>query len=154
MRNPHNYLGAPVAVIVVGSKTDAMSFPAAVDDDPTLERGRWRMGRAYRAGRLICACVHVAIRFDDRLGLTRRERRAVRVRFCEPVDDDLRAELSELAGRRGAASERAAERIDPIELVIDDPQGERERMTGRLRPPHRRHGRLREIEFDLHERTR
>jgi len=51
------------------------------------------------------------------------------------------------------ASSCAAERIDPIELVIDDPQGERERMTGRLRPPHRRHARLREMEFGLRERT-
>ena len=40
--------------------------------------------RAYRGGRLVCGCVHVAIRFDDRLGLTRRERRIVRVRFREP----------------------------------------------------------------------
>jgi hypothetical protein len=75
------------------------------------------MGRAYRASRLVCACVHVAIGVDDRPGLTRRERRSVRVRFFEPVDDDLRAELSELARRRGTASERAAERIDSIELA-------------------------------------
>jgi len=95
----------------------------------------------------------VAIWFDDRLGLTPDERRMVGVRFCEPVDEDLRAELTELAQRRGRASERAAERIAPIELVIDEAQGERERMTGRLRPPHRRHGRLREIEFGLCERT-
>lgn len=64
------------------------------------------------------------------------------------------AELSELARRRGPASERAAERIDPIELVIDDPHGEHERITGRLRPPQRRHGRLREIEFGLGQLTR
>ncbi|MGH2941988.1 MAG: hypothetical protein ACRDLN_04350, partial [Solirubrobacteraceae bacterium] len=57
---------------------------------PTPGAGRWRVGRAYRAGRLVCGCVHVAIRFDDRLGLTRRERRLVRVRFSEPVADDLR----------------------------------------------------------------
>jgi hypothetical protein len=125
------------------------------DDDPrraaqpALGAGRWRQGRAYRDGRLVCGCVQVAIRVDDRLGLTRRERRTMGVRFSEPVADDLRVELSELARRRGLASERAAERIDPIELVIDDPHGERERITGRLRPPHRRHGRLREIEFGL-----
>ena len=113
----------------------------------------WRVGRAYRAGRLVCGYVQVAIRFDDGLGLTRRERRVIRVRFCEPVDDDLRAELNELARRHGTAGERTAERIQPIELVIDDPSGERERMTGRLRPPYRRHGRLREIEFGLRERT-
>jgi hypothetical protein len=95
--------------------------------------------------------VHVAIGFDDRLGLTRRERRTVRVRFCEPVADELRGELSELARRRGSAGERAAERIGPIEVVIDDPAGEHERMTGRLRPAHTRDGRLREIEFGLRE---
>jgi hypothetical protein len=91
--------------------------------------------------------VHVAIAFDDRLGLTRRERRSVRVRFCEPVDDALRTELTELARRRGTAAERAAECIDPIELVIDNPRRERERIMGPLGPPHRRHGRLRDIEF-------
>jgi len=122
--------------------------------EPTASAGRWRMGRAYRAGRLICGCVHVAIRFDDRLGLTRRERRAVRVRFCEPVDDDLRAELSELAGRRGTASERAAARIAPIELLVNDPCGEQERIVGSLRPPQRRHGPLREIEFGFDEPAR
>ncbi len=128
--------------------------PARVDEEPAPRAGRWCVGRAYRAGRLVCGCVHVAIRVDDRLGLTRRERRSVRVRFLEPVDDDLRAELSELARRRGTASERAAERIDPIELVIEHPRGERERITGRLRPPHRRHGRLREIEFGFGHLTR
>jgi len=98
--------------------------------------------------------VQVAVRFDDRLGLTRSERRMVRVRFSEPVDDDLRVELSDLARRRGTASERAAERIDPIELVIDDPSGEPVHMTGRLRPPHSRHRRLREIEFGFGQLTR
>jgi hypothetical protein len=98
--------------------------------------------------------VQVAVRYDDRLGLTRRERRMVRVRFTEPVDDDLRAELSELARRHGTASQRAAERIDPIELVIDDPAGEHEHMTGRLQPPDTRHGRLSEIEFGFGQLTR
>jgi hypothetical protein len=128
--------------------------PTPVDGESTLGAGRWRAGRAYRAGRLVCGCVHVAVRVDDRLGLTGRERHTVRVRFSEPVDDDLRAELSELARRRGTASERAAERIDPIELVIDDPSGKPERMTGRLQPPHSRHRRLREIEFGFGQLTR
>ena len=128
------------------------SVPTPIDGAAALGAGRWRVGRAYRGGRLVCACVHVAIRLDDRLGLTRRERRTVRVRFCEPVADELRAELSELARRRGSAGERAAERIAPIEVVIDDAAGEHERMTGRLRPAHTRHGRLREIEFGLRER--
>ena len=133
------------------SKSEISYVPAPDDVAPTL--GRWRTGRAYRAGRLVCGCVQVAMGFDDRLGLTRRERRTVRVRFCEPVADELRAELSELARRRGSAGEWVAERIDPIEVVIDDPAGEHERMTGRLRPAHTRHGRLREIEFGLRERA-
>jgi hypothetical protein len=128
--------------------------PTPVSVAPTLGIGRWRAGRAYRAGRLICGCVHVAIRSADRLGLTRRERRLVRVRFSEPVADDLRTELTQLARRRGRASERAAERIDAIELVVDDPHGEHERITGRLAPPHRRHGRLNEIEFGLSQISR
>jgi len=96
----------------------------------------------------------VTISLDDRLGLTQRERRGVRVRFHEPLADDLRTELAELARRRGTASHRAAERSDPIELVVDDPCGQHEHMIGGLQPPHRRHGELREIEFGLRELTR
>jgi hypothetical protein len=125
-----------------------------VETERRESAGRWRVGRAYRAGQIVCGCVHVAIRVDDRLGLTHRQRRIVRVRFCEPVADGLRVELSELARRRGTASERAAERIAPIELVIDHPHDEHERITGRLRPPHNRHGRLREIEFGLGQLAR
>jgi len=121
----------------------------AVDTESTPSAGRWRIGRAYRAGRLVCGCVHVAISLDERLGLTQRERRMVRVRFHEPVDDDLRTELTELARRRGTASDRAAERIAPIELVVDDPCGEHQRIVGRLQPPQRRHGELRDVEFAL-----
>jgi hypothetical protein len=128
--------------------------PAPVNGEPAQGTGRWRVGRAYRAGRLVCGCVRVTITVDGRLGLTQREQRMIRVRFSEPVADELRVELTEMARRRGMASERAAERIDPIELVIDDPHGERERLTGRLRPPHRRHGRLREIEFGFGQLTR
>jgi hypothetical protein len=98
--------------------------PATVETARTASAGHWRIGRAYRAGRLVCGCVHVTVSLDERLGLTERERRMIRVRFHEPVDDDLRAELTELAHRRGTASERAAERITPIELVVDDPQSE------------------------------
>ena len=134
------------------SKSEISYVPAPGDVAPTL--GRWRAGRAYRGGRLVCGCVQVAIRVDDRLGLTRRERRTVRVRFCEPVADDLRSELANLARRRGPASERAAERMDPIELVIDDPASEWERITGRLAPPHQRHGRLPEIEFGFGQLAR
>jgi hypothetical protein len=127
---------------------------APIEGELTLGALPWRPGRAYRAGRLVCGCVQVAVRFDDRLGLTRRERRIVQVRFSEPVDDELRTELRELAGRRGRASQRAAERIDPVELVIYDPSGEQEHMTGRLQPPYSRHGQLGEIEFGFGQLTR
>ncbi|MGH2941366.1 MAG: hypothetical protein ACRDLN_01130 [Solirubrobacteraceae bacterium] len=73
-----------------------------------------RSGRVYRAGRLVCGCVHVTV---------------------------LR--------RRGAAAHRAVERADPIEVVVDDPHGESERIVGHLEPPQIRHGRLRAIEFEL-----
>lgn len=53
--------------------------------------------------------------------------------------------------RRGAAGYRMAERIDPIELVVDAPDGGRHRVVGRLQPPLLRHGQLRDIEFGLHE---
>jgi hypothetical protein len=128
--------------------------PAPLDGVQLPSIGQWRLGRAYRAGRLVCGCVHVMVGVDDRLGLTRRERRAVRVRFCEPIDDGLRAELTELMRRRGTASERAAERITPIELLIDDPCGEHQNMIGGLRPPQRRHGPLREIEFGFGQLAR
>ena len=66
------------------------TVPAAVDTAHTPSTGRWRIGRAYRAGRLVCGCVHVTVSLDERLGLTARERRMVRVRFHEPVDDERR----------------------------------------------------------------
>ena len=143
----------------IAATTSRMPFargnaPVPPDGELTPGTARWRVGRAYRAGRLVCGCVHVKVSVDDRLGLTRRERRMVRVRFCEPVDDDLRAELTELARRRGTASERAAESIAPIEVVIDDLGGEHQHMIGGLRPPQRRHGPLREIEFGFGEPAR
>jgi len=112
-------------------------------------RQRCRLGRAYRAGRLICGWVQVTISDDERLGLTEHERRLVRVRFHEPLDDALRSELARLLCRRGAAAGRAAERIDPIEVVVDDLHGERQRILGRVEPPQVHHGPLRDIEFAL-----
>lgn len=110
---------------------------------------RRRLGRTYRAGRLICGCVHVTVLCDGRLGLAPHERRVVWMRFHEPLDDDLRAELTRLVRRRGSAARRAAERADPIEVVIDDPHGERQRILGHLQPPQMRHGHLLAIEFEL-----
>ena len=114
----------------------------------TDEQSR-RLGRAYRAGRLVCGCVHVMVLRDGRLGLAPRERCVVRVRFHEPLDDELRAELIRLVRRRGAAGRRVVERVDPIEVVVDDPYGERERIVGHLESPQMRHGQLHAIEFEL-----
>ena len=115
----------------------------------TQRTKRCRVGRAYRAGRLICGWVQVTLSDDERLGLTQQERRVVRLRFHEPLDDGLRCELTQLMRRRGAAAGRAAERIDPIEVVVDDPDAERERIFGRVEPPQVHHGRLGDIEFAL-----
>jgi hypothetical protein len=112
-------------------------------------RQRCRLGRAYRAGRLICGLVQVTISSDERIGLTEQERRLVRVRFHEPIDDKLRSDLTMLLRRRGASAARAAERIDPIEIVVDDPNGEHERIVGLVEPPQAHHGPLRDIEFAL-----
>jgi len=113
-----------------------------------------KLGRAYRSGRLVCGCVHVTVRYDDRLGLTQPERRLVAVRFHEPLDDDVRAELDRLVRQRGSAALRAAERIDPIEVVVDDPHGARVRIIGWLLPPQVRHRQLRDVEFGLREHKR
>lgn len=110
---------------------------------------RCRLGRAYRAGRLVCGCVHVTISLDDRLGLTRQERRLVRVRFHEPLADALRAELVQLVHRRGAAARRIADHLEAIEIVVDDPEGDRQHIVGRLQPPQVRHGLIRDIEFEF-----
>ena len=129
----------------------------AVDmENRPREHTRGTLGRAYRSGRLVCGCVHVTVRLDDRLGLTPQERRLVGVRFHEPLDDDVCAELGRLVRQRGSSSRRAAERIDPIEVVVDDLHGNRARIVGWLQPPQVRHGQLRDIEFGLreHERTR
>jgi hypothetical protein len=118
-------------------------------DGPRRAKQCGRLGRAYRGGRLICGSVHVTIRYDERLGLTRQERCLVRVSFHEPIDDGLRSELTLLLRRRGQAALRAAERIEPIEVVVDDLHGERERILGSVEPPQVRHGRLRDIDFAL-----
>jgi hypothetical protein len=112
-------------------------------------------GRAYRGGRLMCGRVHLTIGQDDRLGLTQHERRYVIVRFEEHLDRGLRSDLTRLTRRRGAAARRIADGLDEIELVLDEPTGECERIRGHLQPPVRRHGRLRDIEFSVRilERT-
>jgi hypothetical protein len=127
------------------------ALPAEIDCRPRAGRGTGDLGRAYRGGRLVCGCVRVTVGVDRRLGLAPRERRLVGVRFHEPLEDALRAELFRLLRRRGSAARRAAERVDPIEFVVDDSRGERRRIVGWLQPPQVRHGQLRDIEFGLRE---
>jgi hypothetical protein len=114
---------------------------------------RYAWGRAYRDGSLVCGRVHVTFRRDDRLGLAPRERRHVAARFLDRVHPDLRAELAELARRRGSAARRAAERIEPIAIVIDDPCLGRERIVAQIEPPQVRlcYGALGDVEFELRE---
>jgi hypothetical protein len=114
---------------------------------------RWSSGRAYRAGRLVCGCVQVTISLDDRLGLTERERRRVRVSFHEPLDDDLRSELTQLVRRRGAAARRVADAAHEIAVIVNDHDSGPMRIVGHLQPPEARHAPLREIEFGLREHT-
>jgi hypothetical protein len=106
-------------------------------------------GRAYRAGRLICECVHVITSVDERLGLAPRERQRFRARFREPLDDELRTELTQLLRRRGAAALRIATDLEAIEIALEDPNGERQRLVGHLRPPQVRNRRLHDIEFEF-----
>jgi hypothetical protein len=115
---------------------------------------RYAWGRAYRDGSLVCTRVHIKIGHDDRLGLAPHERRRyVAARFLDRLHPDLREELAELGRRRGAAARRAAERLEPIVVVIDDPQHGRERIVARLEPPQirRRFGTLGDLEFGLRE---
>jgi hypothetical protein len=114
---------------------------------------RCRTARAYRNGEVVCGRVEIIIRADTRLGRAPRERRCVVARFLERLDPSLRADLAELVRRRGAAAWRTAERLQPIEIVFDDPRLGRRRIIGSVQPPQRRHGNLHDIEFDLHERA-
>jgi hypothetical protein len=110
-------------------------------------------GRAYRGERLVCARVQLTIARDARLGLASHERRYVLARFCGQLDPGLRAELTELVRRRGAAARRVAELLEPIEIVVDDTRHGRRRLIARLQPPQLRGGDLRAIEFGLREQT-
>jgi hypothetical protein len=118
---------------------------------PMILEQRYEWGRAYRHGQLVCARVRVTIGRDPRLGLTPRERRYVTARFDERVDRSLRDELAALVRRRGAAARRVADRLDAIEIVVDDPHRGRERLVGCLQPPEVRRGDLHEIEFTVRE---
>ena len=108
---------------------------------------RYAWGRAYRGRSLVCGRVHVRIGRDDRLGLAPHERRYVAARFLDRLHPDLLAELT----RRGSAARRAAERLEPIVVVIDDPCLGRERIVGRIEPPQIRRSYLGDVEFGLRE---
>jgi hypothetical protein len=73
----------------------------------------------------------------------------VRLRFYEPLDDGLRSELAQLMRRRGTFARRAAERIEPIEVVVGDAHGEPERIVGLVESPEVHHGQLRDVEFAM-----
>jgi hypothetical protein len=127
-------------------------WPVVVDTKQPAQR--IHLGRAYRAGRLICGCVHVTVSADERLGLTQRERRRFRARFHEPLDDELRSELTQLVRRRGAAALRIAAELEEIEIALEDPRGEGQRIIGHLQPPQVRHRWLRDFEFEFGVRPR
>lgn len=112
---------------------------------------RYYSAHACRDGEVLCGRVDLIVRTDTRLGLTARECRRVAARFVEHLHPALRTELVQLVRRRGAIARRAAERMDPIELVVDDPDRGLQRIIGWLQPPQRRHRDLHEIEFDLRE---
>jgi hypothetical protein len=109
--------------------------------------------RAYRDGRLVAGRVRLTVDHDVRVGLAARERhrRSMRATFLERVDPILRDELAAVARRHGAAARRAADRMDPIEVVIDDPHLGRQRIVGRIDPLQGRRGDLDEIEFAMRE---
>ena len=114
---------------------------------------RYGWARAYRHGRLIAGRVRLIVDHDVRVGIAPRERRRrfLRAAFVERVDPALRAELVAVARHRGAAARRAADRMEPIEVVIDDPHHGRQRIVGRVEPPQQRRGDLDEIEFVVRE---
>jgi hypothetical protein len=117
---------------------------------------RYGWARAYRDGRLVAGRVRLTVDHDVRVGLAPRERRrrSLRAAFVERVDPALRAELVAVARHRGAAAQRAADRMEAIEVVIDDPHRGPQRIVCRVQPPHVRHGDLCDIEFAVRQLTR
>ncbi|MGH2941789.1 MAG: hypothetical protein ACRDLN_03300 [Solirubrobacteraceae bacterium] len=112
---------------------------------------RSRAARAYRNGQLVCARVELIVRPDTRIGLAPHERRHLAARFQDGLHPALRTDLLELVRRRGAAARRAAERIEPIEVVVTDGPLGTQLIIGRIEPPQLRRGALRTIEFGLRE---
>jgi hypothetical protein len=114
---------------------------------------RYGWARAYRGGRLVAGRVRLTVDHDVRVGLAPggRRRRSLRAALTERVDQALRAELVAVSRRRGAAARRAADRMEPIEVVVEDPDRGRQRIVGRVLPPQQHGLDLDEIEFGLRE---
>ncbi len=149
-------LGVMEARSGVGIEREApASGPVGRDDvAPTIDGRRHAWGQAYRDGSLVCSRVRVTFGRDDRVGPAQRERRTVDARFEDRVHPALRAELADLAVRRGRAARQAAERIDPIVLMLGDPRHDRERIVARIVAPQTRRGGvpivdLRDVAFRL-----
>ena len=140
-----------------------MRFPIDVRNQTVIAGAMDMEGRDPFAGRrscsahacrddeVVCGRVELTVGADTRLGLTARERRCLTVQFLERLEPKLRAELTELVRRRGAAARRAAERMKPIEIVFDDPSLGLQRITGSIQPPQRRNEDLHDIQFVLRE---
>lgn len=117
---------------------------------PLTQRG-YHWARAYRDGELICGRVDLEVRPDARLGLAPRERRQLIVRFVDRLAPAFRHELEQLVCRRGAAAARIGDRIGPIELVIEGPLQDGQRLVGHLEPPQWRRRELSKTEFLIRE---
>jgi hypothetical protein len=116
-----------------------------------LTAWRCHWAHACRDGEVVCGRVELSVKTDTRPGLTPHERRCVAARFRERLHPALRTELAELVRRRGMAAQRAAERMQPIEIVFDDPCLGLQRIVGWIQPPQLRRGDLHDIEFGLRE---
>ena len=131
---------------VLGLKAPARVASA----DHALMARRCCVAHGCRDGAVVCGRVELTVAADSRLGLTPRERRSFTVRFLDGLEPGLRSELITLVRRRGAAARRAAERMQPIEIVFDDPLRGLQRIAGSVQPPQRRNGvDLRDIAFGL-----
>ncbi|MGH2942924.1 MAG: hypothetical protein ACRDLN_09175 [Solirubrobacteraceae bacterium] len=109
------------------------------------------VAHACRDAEVVCGRVELTVAIDARLGLTAHERRSFTVRFLDGVEAGLRAELTQLVRRRGAVARRAAERMEPIEVVFEDPRSGLQRLTAWIQPPQRHHGELHDVQFGLRE---
>jgi len=110
------------------------------------------VAHACRDAEVVCGRIELTVvATDTRLGLTPCERRSFTVRFLDGVEAGLRAELTQIVRRRGAVARRAAERMEPIEVVFGDPLRGLQRIVGAVQPPQQRNGDLHDIQFGLRQ---